>query len=79
MNPHRTILPLEREKATPATATDFVYLKADCTSSDDKENPWATTLTIIDENINYLVAVAVEAKGGENTDYMVKMILTLMK
>ncbi len=36
-------------------------------------------MTIIDKNINYPAAVAVETKGGENTDYMVKMILTLMK
>ncbi len=49
----------------PGIAIDFIYLKADCTSSEDMENAWATTLSVIDKGINYPAAVAVETKGGE--------------
>ena len=79
MTPHRAILPQDRDKGIPVIAIDFMYLKADCTKCDDMENTWATTLTMVDKNINYPAAVALETKGGDNTDYMVKMVLTMMK
>ncbi len=60
-------------------AIDIVYLKTDCASSADMGNTWARTLTVIDEGINYPAGVAVEIAGGENTDPVAKMILTLMK
>jgi hypothetical protein len=79
MAPHRVALPQDKDKGPPVVAIDLTYLKTDCTVSDDKECIWATTLAIVDKGINYPTAVAVESKGSDNSDYMAKSIITLMK